>query len=142
MPSTVWFLLPPAYLWLRAAALGQTRRLFWANIGFGAAALVLGVTATVAVAARQVAANQLPACDDPGALKDVVALFTDMPAARVAGVKGVSVGRPAEIREAAASKDAPRVCAGSMLASDTHEYGLNYSFEWRQGEIIVRIELQ
>ena len=142
MPSAAWFLVPPAYLWKRATALGLTRRLFWANIGFGVAAFALGIAATVAVAARQVAANQLPACDDPAALEDVVALFTEMPEAKRAGIKGVGVGSPAELRLPSAQFEAPRMCTGSMLGSDTREYPLDYSFEWRQGQVIVRIELR
>ena len=142
LPSTAWFLVPPVYLWKRASVLGFSRRLFWMNLVFVAAGLLLGILATVSIAGRQVEATQLPTCDDPAALNEVVAIFSDMPEARRAGVKGVSLGRPAEIRETAAPKGAPRFCTGSMLASDTHEYALDYSFEWRQGEIIVRIELQ
>ena len=57
-------------------------------------------------------------------------------------MKGVSVGEPAEVFPPAGRGGAPRVCIGRMLAADTSEYPLDYSSEWRQGQVIVHIEVR
>ena len=145
MPSAWWSLVPPAYLWKRAAALGRPRAPFWAWLGSAAAASVIRVAVLVALASQAVeeraAAGRLPDCADRGAVADLRGVFDGLPAARLAGVRAVSLGRQVEVAQGPGAVPTVRYCFGTMLATDNAEYAIDYSFERRQEDVIVRLQL-
>jgi hypothetical protein len=146
MPSAWWSLLPPVYLWRRAAALGGSRAPFWAWFASTAAASAVRV-AVLAVLASQVAeeraaAGRLPDCASRDMVADVKAVFDSLSVARQAGVRAVSLGSQREVAQGPGSTPTERYCTGVMLASDTVEYEISYSFERRQDEVIIRLQLE
>lgn len=143
-PSAWWFLIPPAYLWRRAAWLGQSKASFWAWVASAALAFVLRIVAvviTAQVGAEPVAVARLPDCAGRDIAADVKAVFDSLPAARQAGVTAVSLGGQAETGQGPGPTPMVRYCSGNMLASDTVEYAVDYSFERRQDDVIVRLQL-
>ena len=105
LPSPWWFLVPPVYLWRRAAALGGSKAPFWAWFASTAGASVIRVAVLVAlasqVAGERAAAGRLPDCADRGVVADVKAVFDSLPAARQDGVRAVSLGGQAEVARGA-----------------------------------------
>ncbi len=141
MPSAWWFLLPPVYLWRRAAALGRSKAPVW---GWGASTVLAGIVRVLvlAVIATQIAtAGRLPDCASRDMAADIKAVFDSLPAAQQAGVRAVSLGGQAEVGQGPGSTPAERYCTGVMLASDNVEYAIDYSFERRQDEVIIRLQL-
>jgi len=141
MPSAWWFLVPPVYLWRRAAALSRSKAPVW---GWGASTVLAGVIRIVvlAVIATQIAtAERLPDCASRDMVADIKAVFDSLPAAQQAGVKAVSLGTQREVAQGPGSTPAERYCTGVMLASDNVEYAIDYSFERRQDEVIIRLQL-
>jgi len=72
---------------------------------------------------------------------DIKSVFDSLPAAQQAGVRAVSLGSQREVAQGPGSTPAERYCTGVMLASDTVEYAIDYSFERRQDEVIIRLQL-
>ncbi|MGI4941226.1 MAG: hypothetical protein ACRYHQ_11830 [Janthinobacterium lividum] len=143
-PSAWWFLVPPAYLWRRAAWLGRSKASFWAWVASAALAFVLRVVALVITAqagAEPVAVARLPDCAGREIAADVRGVFDNLPAARQAGVTSVSLGGQAETGQGPGPTPSVRYCSGNMLASDNAEYAVDYSFELRQDDVIVRLQL-
>jgi len=141
MPSAWWFLLPPVYLWRRAAALGRSKTPVW---GWGASTVLAGIVRVVVLAliATQIAtAERLPDCASRDMVADINAVFDSLPAAQQAGVKAVSLGTQREVAQGPGSTPAERYCTGVMLASDNVEYAIDYSFERRQDEVVIRLQL-
>jgi len=141
LPSAWWFLVPPVYLWRRAAALGQSKAPVW---GWGASTVLAGVTRVVVlavIATRIAAAERLPDCTSRDVVADIKAVFDSLPAAQQAGVKAVSLGTQSEVAQGPGSIPTERYCTGVMLASDTVEYAIDYSFERRQDEVIIRLQI-
>lgn len=146
MPSIWWSLVPPVYLWRRAAALGGSKAPFWAWFASMAAASAVRV-AVLAVLASQAAgeratAERLPDCADRGVVADVKRVFDGLPAARQAGLTAVSLGGQVEVGQGSDAVPTVRYCSGTMLATDDAEYDINYSFERRQDDVIVRLQVR
>ena len=145
MPTVWWFFVPPAYLWRRAAALGRSKAPFWAWLGSSTLAGVIRIAVLAVIAAQvaneRAAAERLPDCADRGVVADIRAVFDSLPAARQAGVRAVSLGGQAEVAQGPGSTLVERYCTGVMLASDTVEYAIDYSFERRQDEVVIRLQL-
>lgn len=145
MPSPWWFLVPPVYLWRRAAALGGSKAPFWAWFASTAGASVIRVAVLVALASQaaeeRAAAERLPDCADRGAVADLRGVFDGLPATRLAGVKAVSLGGQAEVAQGPGAVPTVRYCSGTMLATDDVEYAVDYSFERRQEDVIIRMQL-
>ena len=145
MPSAWWCLVPPVYLWRRAAALGGSKAPFWAWFASTAGASVIRVAVLVALASQaageHAAAVRLPGCADRAMAADVKAVFDSLPAARQDGVRAVSLGGQAEVGQGPGAVPKVRYCSGTMLASDTVEYAIDYSFERRQEDVIIRLQL-
>lgn len=145
MPSPWWFLVPPIYLWRRAAALGGSRAPFWAWFASTAGAFVIRVAVLVALASQaageRAVAARLPGCADRAMAADVKTVFDDMPAAKQDGVRAVSLGGQAEVAQGPGAVPTVRYCSGTMLATDTVEYAIDYSFERRQEDVIIRLQL-
>ena len=103
IPSAWWSLLPPIYLWRRAAALGRSKAPFWAWFASTAAASAVRVAVLVALASQaadeRAAAERLPDCADRGMVTDLRAVFDDLPAAKQDGVRAVSLGGQAEVAQ-------------------------------------------
>ncbi len=78
MPSAWWSLVPPVYLWRRAAALGGSKAPFWAWLGSAAAASIVRVAVLAMIvsqaAEERAAAERLPDCADRGAVADLRAV--------------------------------------------------------------------
>ena len=72
---------------------------------------------------------------------DVKAVFDSLPAARQDGVRAVSLGGQAEVGQGPGAVPLLRYCSGTMLATDTVEYAIDYSFERRQEDVIIRLQL-
>ena len=92
-------------------------------------------------AGERAAAARLPDCADRGMAADVKAVFDSLPAARQDGVRAVSLGGQAEVGQGPGAVPKVRYCSGTMLASDTVEYAIDYSFERRQEDVIIRLQL-
>lgn len=143
-PSAWWFLVPPAYLWRRAAWLGRSKTSFWGWVASAALAFVLRLIAVVIAAqagAEPVAAARLPDCAGREVAADVRTVFDRLPVARQAGVTAVSLGGQTETGQGPGADPLARYCSGTMLASDTVEYAVDFSFERRQDDVIVRLQL-
>ncbi len=145
MPSAWWSLVPPVYLWRRAAALGGSKAPFWAWFASTAAASAVRV-AVLAVLASQAAeeratAERLPDCTDRGVVADVKRVFDGLPAARQAGLTAVSLGGQEEVGQGPGAVPTVRYCSGTMLATDDVDYAVDYSFERRQEDVIVRLQI-
>ncbi len=143
-PSAWWFLVPPAYLWRRAAWLGRSKAPFWAWVASAALAFVLRIVAVVIAVqagAEPVVVARLPDCAGREVAADVKGLFDSLPAARQAGVKAVSLSGQTETGQGPGADPSVRYCSGNMLASDTVEYAVDFSFERRQDDVIVRLQL-
>ena len=145
MPSAWWFLVPPVYLWRRATALGGSKVPFWAWFASTAGASVIRVAVLVALASQaageRAAAGRLPGCADRDVVADIKGVFDSLPAARQDGVRAVSLGSQAEVGQGPGPVPTVRYCSGTMLASDTVEYAIDYSFERRQEDVIIRLQL-
>lgn len=145
VPSAWWFLVPPVYLWRRATALGGSKAPFWVWFASSAGAYVIQIAVLVALASQaageRAAAGRLPDCADPAMAADIKSIFNDLPAARQAGVRAVSLGGQAEVAQGPGPVPTVRYCSGTMLASDTVEYAIDYSFERRQEDVIIRLQL-
>jgi len=144
-PSAWWSLLPPVYLWRRAAALGGSKAPFWAWFGSTAAASAVRVAVLAMIVSQateeRAAVGRLPDCADRGAVADLRAVFDDLPAARLAGVKAVSLGEQAEVAQGPGPVPTVRYCSGAMLATDNVDYDVDFSFERRQEDVIVRLQI-
>ena len=145
MPSAWWCLVPPVYLWRRATALGGSKAPFWAWFASTAGASVIRVAVLVALASQaageRAAATRLPDCADRAMAADVKGVFDSLPAARQDGVRAVSLGGQAEVAQGPGAVPTVRYCSGTMLATDTVEYAIAYSFERRQEDVIIRLQL-
>lgn len=145
MPSAWWSLVPPVYLWRRARALGRPRAPFWAWLGSAAAASVIRVIVLVVLASQaaeeRAAAGRLPDCASRDTAADLKTVFDDLPVARLAGVRAVSLGGQVEVAQGPGTVPTVRYCSGTMLATDNEEYAVSYSFERRQEDVIVRLQL-
>lgn len=53
----------------------------------------------------------------------------------------MSLGDQAETGQGPGPIPSVRYCSGNMLASDNAEYAVDYSFELRQDDVIVRLQL-
>jgi len=80
-------------------------------------------------------------CADRGAVADLRGVFDGLPAARLAGVRAVSLGGQVEVAQGPGAVPSVRHCSGTMLATDNVEYAIDYSFERRQEDVIVRLLL-
>ncbi len=127
------------------AALGGSKAPFWAWLGIAAAASIVRVAVLAMIvsqaAEERAAAERLPDCADRGAVADLRAVFDDMPAARLAGVRAVSLGGQAEVAQGPGPVPTVRYCSGTMLATDDVDYAVDFSFERRQEDIIVRLQI-
>ena len=141
MPSAWWFLLPPVYLWRRAVALGRSKAPVWGWLGNSTLAGVIRVVVVAVIATQVATAERLPDCASRNMAADIRAVFDDLPAARQAGVRAVSLGGQAEVGQGPGSTPAERYCTGVMLASDSVEYAIDYSFERRQDDVVIRLQL-
>jgi len=145
MPSAWWSLVPPVYLWRRAAALGGSKAPFWAWFASTAAASAVRVAVLAMIVSQateeRAAAERLPDCADRGAVADLRGVFDDLPAARLAGVKAVSLGGQAEVAQGPGPVPTVRYCSGAMLATDNVDYDVDFSFERRQEDVIVRLQI-
>ncbi len=68
-------------------------------------------------------------------------MFDDLPAARLAGVRAVSLGRQAEVAQGPGPVPTVRYCSGTMLAMDDVDYAVDFSFERRREDVIVRLQI-
>ena len=145
MPTAWWCLVPPVYLWRRAAALGGSKAPFWAWFASTAGAAVIRVAVLVALASQaageRAAVARLPDCADRAMAADIKGVFDGLPAARQDGVRAVSLGGQAEVGQGPGAVPTVRYCSGTMLATDTVEYAIDYSFERRQEDVIIRLQL-
>ncbi len=146
LPATAWFLVPPVYLWKRATRLGRSKSHCWTWLTCAAVAFIAQTALMVAIATeladRRVAAQRLPDCASPTIVADVRGVFDSLPVVRQAGVKAVSLSEPEEVAQGPGSVPTARYCSGMMLASDTVEYAIDYSFERRQEQVIIRLQLR
>lgn len=142
LPSTAWFLVPPVYLRKRANRLGQKTLQFWISIACAVAAPVVGNMVVAVIAITQQASQGLPACDDRAATQDVMNAFDSVDAARQAGVRGVSLSEQEEVGQGPGKIPRLRYCTASVLASDSQEYAVDYTFEQRPDQVIVRLEIR
>jgi len=139
--------VPPAthHLWRRAAALGRSKAPFWAWFASTAAASAVRVAVLVALASQaadeRAAAERLPDCADRGMVTDLRAVFDDLPAAKQDGVRAVSLGGQAEVAQGPGPVPTVRYCSGTMLATDDVDYDVDYSFQRRQEDVIVRLQI-
>lgn len=144
LPSTAWFLFPPAYLSRRARLLGAPKTQFWVSLGCLLLAFVARTAIAVAIIASvaNVAADPvLPGCADRGSMPDVVNVFDNVESVRDAGLSGVIVTDQTEIAQDPGSTPTKRFCSGKMQASNDREYDIQYAFEIVQGQVIVHIQL-
>lgn len=141
VPSAWWFLVPPVYLWRRATALGRSKAPVWGWVASTVLAGIVRVVMLAVIATRIAAAERLPDCASRDMVADIKAVFDSLPAAQQAGVKAVSLGSQREVAQGPGSTPAERYCTGTMLASDTVEYAIDYSFERRQDEVIIRLQI-
>ena len=141
VPSAWWFLVPPAYLWRRATALGRSKAPVWGWVASTVLAGMVRVVMLAVIATRIAAAERLPDCTSRDMVADIKAVFDSLPAAQQAGVKAVSLGSQREVAQGPGSTPAERYCTGTMLASDTVEYAIDYSFERRQDDVVIRLQL-
>lgn len=103
--------------------------------------MVVLVAAASDLAAERAASVRLPDCADRDSAIDVRGVFDDLPAARQAGVRAVRLGGQAEVAQGPGAVPLVRYCSGTMLATDDVEYAVDYSFERRQEDIIVHLQL-
>ena len=92
-------------------------------------------------AQERAAAERFPDCASRDMTADIKAVFDSLPVARQAGVRAVSLGGQREVAQGPGATPAERYCTGVMLASDTVEYAIGYSFERRQEDVIIRLQL-
>ena len=85
---------------------------------------------------------RLPDCADRDAAADVRGVFDNLPAARQDGVRAVSLGGQAEVGQGPGAVPLVRYCSGTMLATDDIEYDIDYSFERRREDVIVRLQIR
>lgn len=145
LPSAWWCLVPPVYLWRRATCLGRPRLPAWGWLGSAALAFVLSLAVLAAAAPGsepQTGAMVLPDCTGPGAAADVERTFTSLPAARSAGVAGVSVTEQEETGQGPGRAPNIRYCSALVLGSDNHEYEVDYSLELRPDGAVIRLQLR
>ena len=146
LPSVWWFLVPPVYLWRRATCLGRSRAQAWAWAACAALAFAIRVAVLVAAASDLAGAREasmrLPGCADRDVAADVRGVFDDLPAARQDGVRAVSLGAQAEVGQGPGAVPLVRYCSGTMLATDDVEYDVDYSFERRREDVIVRLQIR
>jgi len=145
LPSAWWFLVAPVYLWRRATALGASRAPVWVWLASTAVAFVISIAVLGVIASQaaqeRAAAERLPDCASRDMTADIKAAFDSLPVARQAEVKAVSLGSQREVAQGPGATPTERYCTGVMLASDTVEYAIDYSFERRQEDIIIRLQL-
>lgn len=137
VPRMWWFLLAPAYLWVRSRALGQRGKVhFWAMIAafIGASVITNSETGKTFF----FLGVSLPTCDSSYAQHEVISLFGTLPFAKLGEVTGISLSGQRETN----ATSAMRYCEGIVAASNGTTYPLNYSFEKRPSDIYVRVQLK
>ncbi len=143
LPSTAWFLFPPAYLFKRAKRLGGPNTLFWISVACPVLAFIVCAAIVAGIATRLADADPvLPGCADRGSMPDVVSVFDDMDIVRNAGLHGVIVTDQTEVGQGPGASPKSRFCTGVMHASNEREYDMQYAFEIMQGQVIVHVQLQ
>ena len=144
LPSTAWFLFPPAYLSRRAKLLRAPRTQFWVCLGCLLLAFVARVAIAVAMAtsvATAAADPVLPGCADRESMPDVINVFDNVETVRDAGLSGVVVTDQTEIGQGPGTTPRTRFCSGKMQASNDREYDIQYAFEIIQGQVIIHVQL-
>ena len=154
LPSTFWFLFPPAYLRRRARRLGAPSNQFWVSMACLALAFVargavvvevasqLAATEAAPVAAQAAPADPLPSCIDDASMQDIIKVFDTLTPVKELGTTGVLVKARAEQPEGEEATPSSRVCTGKMLATNAQEYPINYAFDIEEGHLIVHVALR
>jgi len=142
LPATAWFLIPPAYLWRRATCLGRSRGQFWVWMACAVLAFIIRVAFLATLASSLSESGGLPGYASQDVVDDMMNLFDDLPVVRGGGLKGVSLSDWEEASQGSSGDPTQRRCTGMMLASNDREYAIVYTFEQREEQVIIHLQLQ